>query len=113
METMKVGGGPYSCKLPEVTVPKHGIKLYKLTPASGNSGSAQKRSKDGLDKATRDFAEIRPSRIMARSLRHLDCSNKLSVYKNTISQVARSSNVCAQAFEKVKMRSRRLQPQDM
>ncbi|GAC98156.1 alpha-galactosidase [Pseudozyma hubeiensis SY62] len=64
METMKVQGGPFTGKLPEVTVPTHGIKLYKLTPASGSTGSAQKRSSDGLDKVSRDFAEMRPSRIM-------------------------------------------------
>ncbi|SPO27938.1 probable alpha-galactosidase [Ustilago trichophora] len=66
METMKVEGGPFEGKLPEVTVPKHGIKLYKLTPASGESGTAQKRSSvdDGLDRVTRGWAEMKPSRIM-------------------------------------------------
>lgn len=66
METMKVEGGPFQGKLPEVMVPKHGIKLYKLTPASGESETAQKRSTvgDGLDKVTREWAEMKPSRIM-------------------------------------------------
>ncbi|CDU24927.1 probable alpha-galactosidase [Sporisorium scitamineum] len=62
MDTMKVAGGPFTGKLPEVTVPKHGIKLYKLTPASGGNDAGRKRSSDGLDKMTREFAEIKPSR---------------------------------------------------
>ncbi|TKY89106.1 hypothetical protein EX895_001637 [Sporisorium graminicola] len=68
MDTMKVAGGPFTGKLPEVTVPKHGIKLYKLTPADGNNSAGQRRSFDGLDKQARDFAEIKPSRIMGSQI---------------------------------------------
>ena len=49
--------------LPEVEVPKHGIKLYKLMPANGE-GKEKRSGRDGLDKETRDFAEMKPSRIM-------------------------------------------------
>jgi alpha-galactosidase len=61
MDKMLVG--TVSGSIDNVTVPKHGIKLWKLVPQQGQE-SAQKRSADGLDRVTRDFAEMKPSRIM-------------------------------------------------
>ncbi|SPC61831.1 probable alpha-galactosidase [Ustilago sp. UG-2017b] len=43
MEQMKVGGRPFKGSLGEVTVAKHGNKLFKLTPAGSGSGSSQQR----------------------------------------------------------------------
>lgn len=40
---MKVGGRPFKGSLGEVTVAKHGNKLFKLTPAGSGSGSSQQR----------------------------------------------------------------------
>ncbi|KAJ1596549.1 hypothetical protein NDA11_007507 [Ustilago hordei] len=66
IEQIKVGDRLFKGSLGEVTVAKHGIKLFKLTPAGSGSGSSQQRrsGRDGLDQVTREFAEMKPSRII-------------------------------------------------
>lgn len=63
IEQMKVGDRPFKGSLGEVTVAKHGIKLFKLTPAGSGSGSSQQRrsgegwSGSGYERICRDEAE--------------------------------------------------------
>lgn len=62
MDIMKIAGSPFTNTLPEVTIPVHGIKLFKLTRAAGGSSNGAAPISSG--ELGRTYIEWMPSRIM-------------------------------------------------